>query len=97
MSFFAPLGVTSVKWRMRCFMPVIDKAVSQQDLQARIEQNASVQGTLAMEGLTIDAVSAEIGRKFDAGEITLEEFSAQMQAHITMLASLARRHVPSVA
>jgi hypothetical protein len=44
-----------------------------------------------MEGLILDSVSAEIGRRFDQGEITLDEFSAAMQAHIAKLASIARR------
>jgi hypothetical protein len=73
-------------------MVAAECAVSEQELQVRRSQNASVLGTLAMEGLTLDAQSAEIGRRFDAGEITLSEFSAAMQAHIARLAS-GLRHV----
>ena len=72
-------------------MPVAEKVLSRQETKARSEQNRSVLGTLAMEGLILDSVSAEIGRRFDQGEITLDEFSAAMQAHIAKLASIARR------
>jgi hypothetical protein len=44
-----------------------------------------------MEGITLDPVSLEIGRRFDQGEMTLAEFSAAMQAHVAKLASDARQ------
>jgi len=72
-------------------MQVAENVVSAQEKQARAEQNQSVLGTLAMEGITLDPVSIEIGRRFDQGEITLAEFSAAMQAHIAKLASDLRR------
>jgi hypothetical protein len=72
-------------------MQVAENFVSAQEKQARAEQNQSVLGTLAMEGITLDPVSLEIGRRFDQGEITLAEFSAAMQAHIAKLASDARQ------
>ena len=78
-------------------MPLVDSTISKQDALRRSQQNASVKGTLEMEGLTLDHVSAEIGRRFDAGEITLAEFSAQMQAHIAKLALAARQTEANIA
>jgi hypothetical protein len=72
-------------------MHVAESTVSAQEKQARTERNQSVLGTLAMEGITLDPISMEIGRRFDQGEITLAEFSAAMQAHIANLASDLRR------
>jgi hypothetical protein len=72
-------------------MQVAENVVSAQEKRARTERNQSVLGTLAMEGITLDPVSIEIGRRFDQGEITLAEFSAAMHAHIAKLASDARQ------
>jgi len=72
-------------------MPVAESILSKQEIKARREQNESVLGSLAMEGLELDTVSAEIGRRFDRGETTLEEFSAAMKAHVSKLASVARQ------
>jgi hypothetical protein len=72
-------------------MAVAERTITSQEIQARREQNESVKGTLAMEGLTLDPVSAELGRRFDQGEITLAEFSAAMQEHVSKLALAARQ------
>ena len=71
-------------------MPVTP-SMARPESQFLSDQNASVQGTLAMEGLSLDPASVEIGRRYDAGEITLEEFSAAMQAHVENLTSQSRR------
>ena len=72
-------------------MPVAERTMTVQEILTRREQNESVIGSLAMEGLTLDPVSAEIGRRFDQGEITLAEFSSAMQAHVSKLAETARQ------
>ena len=64
--------------------------VSEEEKLYRRQSNASVIGTNAMEGLTLDPVSAEIGRLFDEGKLTLSEFSAAMQEHVSRLADKAR-------
>jgi hypothetical protein len=71
-------------------MPVTP-SMARPETQTLSDQNASVQGTLAMEGLSLDPASVEIGRRYDAGEITLEQFSAAMQAHVASLTSQGRR------
>lgn len=65
--------------------------ISEEEKRSRRQKNESVIGTLAMEGLTLDATSAEIGRRFVEGEITLEQFSSQMQAHVEALTAAARK------
>ena len=64
--------------------------LSEKEKLLRQQSNWSVQGTLAMEGLQLDATSAEIGSRFDRGEISLAEFSADMQAHVADLAQMAK-------
>jgi hypothetical protein len=72
-------------------MPVAERVLSELEIKARREQNESVLGTLAMEGLTLDPASAEIGRRFDQGQMSFEEFSSAMKAHVANLASIARQ------
>jgi hypothetical protein len=72
-------------------MQLAEGTISAQEKLARTGRNESVLGTLAMEGITLDPVSIEIGRRYDQGEITLEEFSAAMQEHLANLASAIRQ------
>jgi hypothetical protein len=72
-------------------MPVAERVLTEMEIKARREQNESVVGSLAMEGLTLDPASVEIGRRFDQGQMTFEEFSAAMKTHVANLASIARK------
>ena len=64
-------------------------ALSQQELQRRREGVDSTLGTHAMEGLFPDAATMNILRRYETGELTLEQFSAAMDAHArAMLAAL---------
>ncbi len=38
-----------------------------------------------MEGLSLDAITREINRKYIAGEMTLEEFSNAIDAHVASI------------
>lgn len=51
----------------------------------RRESVASTVGTHAMEGLFPDSVTAKILRRYEDGELTLDEFSAAMDAHALSL------------
>ena len=64
-------------------------AISQDEKQQRRRAVRSVIGTHVMEGLEPDATTRSIMNRYAEGELTLEEFSAEMQRHAqTVMQSL---------
>ena len=59
--------------------------LSEQELKHRRDSIASNLGTHAMEGLFPDAATLTILRRFETGELTLDQFSAAMDAHAKAL------------
>jgi hypothetical protein len=65
--------------------------ISEEEQSKRRRMSDSVIGTNIMEGQPPDAATLAILRRYDCGELTLEEFSAEMDAHAR---SLIRMHAP---
>ena len=65
--------------------------ISQEEQLRRRRMTDSVIGTNVMEGQAPDAATLAILRRYDCGELTLDEFSAEMDAYAR---SLIRRHSP---
>jgi hypothetical protein len=59
--------------------------ISEQEKQRRHAIIVNVLGTSEMQGLTPDADSAEMMRRFEEGELTLEELGAAMSRHANEL------------
>ena len=66
-------------------------AISEEEQLSRRRMSDSVIGTNVMEGQPPDAATLAILRRYDCGELTLDEFSADMDAHAR---SLVRMHAP---
>ena len=64
-------------------------AISEEEKSSRRRITDSVIGTNVMEGQPPDAATLAIMRRYDNGELTLDEFSAEMDAHAS---SLNRTH-----
>jgi len=64
--------------------------VSKEEIQRRQNSVASTVGTHAMEGIFPDAPTVAILRRYEQGELTLEQFSAAMDAHAHELISATR-------
>jgi Antitoxin VbhA len=64
-------------------------AISEEEQLRRRRITDSVIGTNVMEGQPPDATTLAILRRYDRGDLTLEEFSAEMDAHAR---SLIRMH-----
>jgi hypothetical protein len=64
-------------------------AISEEEKSSRRRITDSVIGTNVMEGQPPDATTLAIMRRYDNGELTLDEFSAEMDAHAS---SLIRTH-----
>jgi hypothetical protein len=60
--------------------------ISEQEKQRRQRMVRSVLGTHAMEGLFPDEPSLSLMRRYEHGELTLDEFSDAMDAHAYSLA-----------
>ena len=65
--------------------------ISDQEQARRHRMTDSVIGTNVMEGQPPDAATLAILRRYDRGELTLEEFSAEMDAHARTLISMHSR------
>lgn len=64
--------------------------LSAEEKLGRSESMASVLGTHAMEGLLPDEATKKIMRRYSDGELTLEEFSAAMDAYGKALVEATR-------
>ena len=71
-------------------------SISEDEMNGRQRSVASNLGTHAMEGLFPDGPTLTILRRYEHGELTLEQFSEAMDAHARKLIA-ARRPVVSVA
>ena len=60
-------------------------AISEEEKSRRRRITDSVIGTNEMEGQPPDAATLAIMRRYDNGELTLEEFSAQMDGYASSL------------
>jgi hypothetical protein len=70
--------------------------ISEEEKLRRRQVNESVLGTNAMEGLTLDAETLALMRRFEEGELTRQQLSAAIDRHVETL--LARQgHVPALA
>ncbi len=69
--------------------------ISEEEKLSRKLAGDSVIGTSAMEGLTLDAATLELMRRFQEGEIDLDQMSAGIDRHVQALldASQATRPV----
>jgi len=65
-------------------------AVSAEETSRRQRDIQSALGTHAMEGLFPDAATQDILRRFESGEITLEQFSESMDSHARSLIAARR-------
>ena len=68
-------------------MPII----SETEKKRRSRINASVLGTHAMEGMYPDATTQALLRKYEAGELTREQLSAEIDRHVESLVISSRR------
>lgn len=60
--------------------------ISEQEKLRRREVNASVVGTNALEGLTLDRETLGLMRRFEEGEFTRQELSAAIDRHVQVMA-----------
>ena len=67
--------------------------ISTAEKLSRQRSNQSALGTFAMEGLTADAATLAIMQQFEQGKLTLEQFSAAMDAHAQKLLAEQRATV----
>ena len=67
-------------------MPMIAEA----EAQRRRNAVASSEGSLAMEGLRLDATMADLSRQYAEGELDLEEFGRRTDEYLARLAASAQ-------
>ncbi len=66
-------------------------SISEEEKLRRQQASASVIGTHAMEGLTPDATTLDLFRRYEEGDLTLEQFSDAMDRHASaLLAALGK-------
>jgi hypothetical protein len=59
--------------------------ISEEEKLRRRQSNEDAIGTLAMEGLSLDAPTLALMRRFEEGEIDREELSAAVRSHVAGL------------
>ena len=59
--------------------------ISEEEKLRRRQVNESVLGTNAMEGLTLDAETLALMRRFEEGELTRQQLSAAIDRHVETL------------
>jgi len=64
--------------------------ISEEEKRRRRDINASVLGTNAMEGLTLDAETLALMDRYAEGAFTREELSAAMDLHVKKLVADAQ-------
>ena len=57
-------------------------AISEEEKLRRRNANASVIGTNAMEGLTLDSETLTLMRQFEEGDLSREQLSAAIDRHV---------------
>ncbi len=62
--------------------------ISEAEKLRRRQVNESVLGTTAMEGLTLDAETLALMRRFEEGELTRQELSVAIDRHVQNLLAL---------
>jgi hypothetical protein len=67
-------------------MPVI----SEEEKRRRLQVVESVIGTNTIAGIELDAATHEIFQRFASGDLTLDQFSAAMDAHALELVAAHR-------
>ncbi len=67
-------------------------AITEEEKLRRQRVNASVFGTNAMEGLTLDAETLGLMRRFETGELTREQLSAAIDEHVNAMLSARNIH-----
>jgi len=67
-------------------MPMISEA----EVQRRRSAVASSEGSLAMEGLSLDATMADLSRRYAEGELDLEAFGRLTDEYLASLAASAQ-------
>ena len=62
-----------------------ESTISAAEKRARAERNQSVLSTLAIEGLVLDAETLALMRRYEEGELTRQELSAEIDRHVDKL------------
>ncbi len=62
-------------------------AISEEEKLNRRNANASVIGTNAMEGLTLDSETLTLMRRFEDGELSRQQLSAAIDLHVASMLS----------
>jgi hypothetical protein len=66
-------------------------SISDDEKARRKRVNASVIGTSAMEGVTLDRETLDMMRRFEQGELTRDQLSAGIDAHVEKLLATRNR------
>jgi hypothetical protein len=59
--------------------------ITEEEKLRRRQSNEDAIGTLAMEGLSLDAPTLALMRRFEEGELDREELSAAVRSHVASL------------
>lgn len=59
--------------------------ITEEEKLRRRQSNEDAIGTLAMEGLSLDAPTLALMRQFEEGELDREELSAAVRSHVASL------------
>ncbi len=70
--------------------------ISEAEKQHRRRVIASSEGSLAMEGQTLDAVTQELSQRYVEGELTLKQFGEEVEQHVTLLVERMKQECPVV-
>jgi hypothetical protein len=57
-------------------------AISEEEKLRRRQGNESILGSWAMEGMTLDATTLALARRFEEGELTREQLGAAIDRHV---------------
>jgi hypothetical protein len=67
-------------------------AITEEEKLRRRQSNEDAIGTLAMEGLSLDASTLALMRRFEEGELDREELSAAVRSHVASLHAQMSSH-----
>ncbi len=70
--------------------------ISKTERNRRERAVASSEGSLAIEGQTLDEATRELNRRYIAGELTFEQFSDAIDHHVAQLAKAIREQTLAI-
>jgi hypothetical protein len=67
-------------------------SISEQERQQRARSVSSSEGSLAMEGQSLDSSTRALNERYISGELTLDQFALAIDEHVARIAESLREN-----